>query len=76
MAQKLNSMRAESVIISSEPSILKLASCPVQMKSRIPEILSPIPYIIPGQLFAAQLAEIKGLSPDRPRTLQKVTKTV
>jgi glutamine---fructose-6-phosphate transaminase (isomerizing) len=76
MALKLNSMKAESVIISSEPSILKWATCPVQMKTGIPEILSPIPYIIPGQLFAAQLAEFKGLSPDRPRSLHKITKTV
>jgi glucosamine--fructose-6-phosphate aminotransferase (isomerizing) len=40
------------------------------------EMLTPIPYIIPAQLFAALLAAAKGLSPDKPRSLQKVTKTL
>ena len=40
------------------------------------EIYTPIPYIIPGQLFAASLAEVKRLNPDHPRTLSKVTQTL
>ncbi len=36
----------------------------------------PIPYIVPAQLFAACLADEKGLDPDRPRTLHKVTLTL
>jgi len=40
------------------------------------EIYTPIPYIIPGQLFAASLAEVKRLDADRPRTLSKVTQTL
>jgi glucosamine--fructose-6-phosphate aminotransferase (isomerizing) len=40
------------------------------------DLLTPIPYIIPAQLFAAFLAEQKGFNPDQPRTLSKVTKTI
>lgn len=40
------------------------------------DLYTPIPYIVPAQLFAAHLAQIKGLDPDRPRTLQKVTRTL
>lgn len=40
------------------------------------ETLSPIPYIIPAQMFAARLAAQKGLDPDRPRGLTKVTRTL
>lgn len=40
------------------------------------DVLSPIPSIIPAQLFAAHLATSKGLDPDRPRRLSKVTKTL
>jgi glucosamine--fructose-6-phosphate aminotransferase (isomerizing) len=40
------------------------------------DLYTPIPYIIPGQLFAAHLAEVKGLDPDRPRTLNKITRTI
>jgi glucosamine--fructose-6-phosphate aminotransferase (isomerizing) len=41
-----------------------------------PEVYTPIPYIIPAQLFAANLAEVKGLDPDKPRTLSKITLTI
>jgi glucosamine--fructose-6-phosphate aminotransferase (isomerizing) len=42
----------------------------------MPEVLTPIPYIVPAQIFAACLAARKGLDPDRPRTLHKVTLTL
>lgn len=46
-------------------------------KGPLPEdVFTPIPYIIPMQLFAAHLAAAKRLNPDQPRTLSKVTKTV
>ena len=40
------------------------------------DIYTPIPYIVPAQLFAASLAEVKRLDADRPRTLNKVTQTL
>ncbi len=73
---KLKTIGAETVVISSEAAALKAASRSIKIPHRIPELLSPIPYIIPAQLFAALLAEAKGLSPDQPRSLSKVTKTV
>lgn len=39
------------------------------------ELLAPIAYIIPGQLFAQYLAISKGLNPDQPRSLTKITRT-
>jgi glutamine---fructose-6-phosphate transaminase (isomerizing) len=41
-----------------------------------PDLYTPIPYIVPAQLFAAHLAEVRGLDPDHPRTLTKVTRTL
>ncbi len=41
----------------------------------VAELLAPIPYIVPGQLFAHYLALEKGLDPDHPRGLSKVTRT-
>ena len=41
----------------------------------VAELLAPIPYIIPGQLFANYLALYKGLNPDQPRGLSKITRT-
>jgi glutamine---fructose-6-phosphate transaminase (isomerizing) len=44
-------------------------------QTTVAELLAPIPYIIPGQLFANYLALYKGLNPDQPRSLTKVTRT-
>jgi glucosamine--fructose-6-phosphate aminotransferase (isomerizing) len=41
----------------------------------MPEWLSPLAAIIPGQLFAMHLAGARDLDPDHPRGLQKVTET-
>jgi glucosamine--fructose-6-phosphate aminotransferase (isomerizing) len=46
------------------------------MPADIDEFLSPIPFIIPAQLFAAMLAREKGIDADAPRSLSKVTKTI
>ncbi len=73
---RLNGLGAETVVISSEASVLRPPSRAVAFAKRIPELLTPIPYIVPAQLFAALLAKSKGLTPDRPRSLQKITKTV
>jgi len=37
----------------------------------IPELLSPVPYIVPLQLLAYELAILKKLDPDKPRNLAK-----
>ncbi len=45
-------------------------------RARPRDLYTPLPYIVPAQLFAAHLAEVKGLDADRPRTLKKVTRTL
>lgn len=40
------------------------------------DLYTPIPYIIPAQLFTAHLATVKGLDADRPRALNKITRTL
>lgn len=42
---------------------------------QVDELLAPLSYIVPGQFFAAYLALAKGLDPDQPRGLSKVTHT-
>jgi glucosamine--fructose-6-phosphate aminotransferase (isomerizing) len=37
-------------------------------------LLAPLLSVVPGQLFAWALARAKGLDPDRPRGLSKVTR--
>ena len=42
----------------------------------IAELLTPFAYIVAGQLFAQHLALQKGLNPDQPRSLSKITRTM
>lgn len=42
----------------------------------IPESLSPIAYVVPGQLLAESVARHRGLDPDAPAGLTKVTRTL
>jgi glucosamine--fructose-6-phosphate aminotransferase (isomerizing) len=73
---RLHDLNADSFTITGDPEIAKLSSRSLMMDPEIDEFISPIPYIIPAQLFAALLAEAKGLNPDAPRSLSKVTRTL
>ena len=37
--------------------------------------LTPVTLVVLGQLLAVHLAIARGMDPDRPRTIQKVTRT-
>ncbi|TMD36030.1 MAG: SIS domain-containing protein [Chloroflexi bacterium] len=43
--------------------------------SGLPEELTPIPLAVLGQLLAHRVAAARGIDPDRPRAIQKVTRT-
>jgi glucosamine--fructose-6-phosphate aminotransferase (isomerizing) len=85
---KLQSIRAETLIISDKSNKEAAAlQMPAHSRLTIPaslanrgklpvDVFTPIPYVIPAQLFAACLAEVKGLDADKPRTLSKVTQTM
>ena len=88
LIEKLQSIRAEMLLITdrSNKNIAGLKGRPLDwLTIPVPlavggiapeDLYTPIPYIIPAQLFAASLAEVKRLDPDRPRTLSKVTQTL
>lgn len=42
---------------------------------RLPELLSPIVAVVPGQLLAFHAARARGLDPDAPQGISKVTET-
>jgi glucosamine--fructose-6-phosphate aminotransferase (isomerizing) len=76
--EKLHTLKAETVVITDRrnPAAANVASRVISVPARIPELFTPIPYIVPAQLFAASLAAEKNLDPDRPRTLSKITRTM
>ncbi len=73
--QQLRDMDAELLCVSNDRSILDLGRTQFPFPS-IPEWLSPLFAIVPGQLFALYLAAARDFDPDRPRGLQKVTETL
>jgi glucosamine--fructose-6-phosphate aminotransferase (isomerizing) len=74
----LQGLQAEIVAItdSGNREVEQRATRVIRLPRRVKEILTPIPYIVPAQIFAACLAVHKGLDPDKPRTLTKVTLTL
>jgi glucosamine--fructose-6-phosphate aminotransferase (isomerizing) len=86
MLAKLQQLKAETLVITdrsnanAQRAARKSICLPVDLadpNGPLPaDVYTPIPYIVPAQLFAACLAEQKGLDPDRPRTLSKVTRTL
>lgn len=75
VAEKLRSKGAELIVAAHNREILKLATTAFSVEVEVEEIVSPLVYIVIGQLFAYHLAITKGYDPDRPEGLSKVTLT-
>ncbi len=76
LLNRLHELNADSLAITNDDEVGGLATRSIRLSSEIDEFLSPIPFIVPAQLFAAHLSEAKGLDPDEPRSLAKITKTL
>ena len=66
--------RGASIIViveKDDEEIKKLADDYIEIETELPEVLSPIPFVIPLQLFAYYMALEQGCDPDKPRNLAK-----
>jgi glucosamine--fructose-6-phosphate aminotransferase (isomerizing) len=66
--------RGASIIViieKGDEEIKKLADDYIEIETELPEILTPIPFVIPLQLFAYYMALEQGCDPDKPRNLAK-----
>jgi glutamine---fructose-6-phosphate transaminase (isomerizing) len=70
-----NEHQADLFLISDDLDLLQIADCPLPLPVGIPEWLTPMVAIVPAQLFSYHLTLIKGIDPDTPRGLTKVTLT-
>jgi glucosamine--fructose-6-phosphate aminotransferase (isomerizing) len=61
--------------VSDVDAVLRRAQTRLPLVPRVPEWLSPLTAVIPGQLTALRLARLRGLDVDQPAGLQKVTLT-
>ena len=71
MEMKARGARILAFCEEGDEEIKRLADDVVEMPSGIPELLSPIAYAVPLQLFAYNVAVLRGLDPDMPRNLAK-----
>ena len=66
--------RGASIIVvveKGDEEIRSLADDYIEIETELPEVLSPIPYVIPLQLFAYYMAIERKCDPDMPRNLAK-----
>jgi glucosamine--fructose-6-phosphate aminotransferase (isomerizing) len=75
VARQLQERGADLVVISDVPDALAIGA-PLALPVALPEWLSPLVAIVPGQLLAHHLTSAKGYDPDHPRGLTKVTRTL
>ncbi len=66
---------ATLVVASDRMDLLAGAAVALPLPTGVPEWLSPVTAVVPGQLLALALAQARGLDPDSPRGLRKVTLT-
>ncbi len=76
LADHLAELQAEMLVISDDESLLERAHLPLPLPSNLPEWLIPLVAVVPGQMFATRLTVVKGLNPDNPEGLKKVTETL
>lgn len=70
LARELRERGADVATIADAPEAT------FALPAALPEWLSPIPAVVPGQLLAMHLTMAKGFDPDHPRGLKKVTRTL
>jgi glucosamine--fructose-6-phosphate aminotransferase (isomerizing) len=75
LLKDLREQGADMTVISANPEALALADLAIPLPADIPEWLSPIVAVVPGQLLAMHIAATKGHALDNPRGLTKVTVT-
>jgi glucosamine--fructose-6-phosphate aminotransferase (isomerizing) len=76
LLSELEQLGAELLVISDDQESLAQANLPLPLPPGLPEWLTPLVSVIPGQLFAMRLAVARGLDPDHPAGLTKVTETL
>ena len=66
---------ARLIVAADDPDVLARADVPLPLLPGVPEWLSPLTAVVPGQFAALQLARLRGIDLDQPLGLSKVTLT-
>ncbi|MFL5757763.1 MAG: SIS domain-containing protein [Chloroflexota bacterium] len=74
LLSRVHDLGARLVVASDDPAAVAIDRG-LPLPTGTPGWLQPLSSVIPCQLFAMHLARARGLDPDRPRTISKVTLT-
>jgi glucosamine--fructose-6-phosphate aminotransferase (isomerizing) len=66
---------ARTIVIASDEALLARGEVGLPLLPDVPEWLSPLVAVVPGQLAALRLAQLRGVDLDQPLGLSKVTLT-
>jgi glucosamine--fructose-6-phosphate aminotransferase (isomerizing) len=72
---RLRQLDATVMVLSDRPAALSIGSPGIALPTSVPEWLRPITTIVTGQFFALHLARARGIDPESPRWIRKVTLT-
>ena len=73
LLRRLQEVRARILVLTDATDLLALGDG-VPLPA-VPEWLAPLVAIVPAQLYAYHLARARGLDPETPRNISKVTMT-
>jgi glucosamine--fructose-6-phosphate aminotransferase (isomerizing) len=73
--ERMAALRARLFVVSDDPALLSRANVRLPLVAGVPEWLSPLVAVVPGQLAAMRVARLRGVDLDRPLGLAKVTLT-
>lgn len=73
---ELKQRQAELLVVSDDAKALGAAQLALPIAPGLPEWLTPLVAVLPGQRFALQLTLEKGLNPDQPEGITKITETL
>jgi glutamine---fructose-6-phosphate transaminase (isomerizing) len=73
--EKVRERGSEVIAISDDPEFLAEAETALALVPEVPEWLSPLLTVVPGQVAAVRLATLRGADVDSPIGLTKITLT-
>jgi glucosamine--fructose-6-phosphate aminotransferase (isomerizing) len=75
LLDRLGELDVDRIVLSDRPEAVARGSIGILLPAGLPEWLRPIATIVPAQLLALHLAVARGLDPENPRWIRKVTLT-
>ena len=75
IAVTLNERGANLIAITADEALQRIAGSAFTLPAQPRDWLTPLVTVVPGQVFAANLARAQGADPDHPVGLTKVTET-